>query len=315
MNPVPPSRQILLTFTGFPVGSSTPAEGAQFTTRLRAGGAPRPEGLALTVAPSISPELILAYLAVGLVAGVLAGLLGVGGGLVIVPALIWTYRLLGIDGTLVAHLAIGTSLATIVVTSLSAIRAHHRRGAVRWALAGRLAPGMVAGAWIGALLANRLSGVWLQRVFAGFLLLIGLRMLFELAPRPRRALPGPIGLSAAGFGIGAISALVGVGGGSLTVPFLSRCGVSIRNAVATSSACGLPIALAGAVGYLALGWGDGRLPAGATGFIYWPAVFGVTLASAASAPLGAWLAHDLPVVALRRVFAVLLLGIALKMLA
>ena len=277
-------------------------------------GLPCPKDLALTLTPSFPPELILVYLAVGLVAGVLAGLLGVGGGLVIVPALIWTYRLLGIDGTVVAHLAIGTSLATIVMTSLSAIRAHQRRGAVLWPLAVRIAPGMVVGAWGGALLAERLSGVWLQRVFAGFILLIGVRMLFGLAPRARRALPGPIGLSAAGLAIGAVSALVGIGGGSLTVPFLSRCSLSMRNAVATSSACGLPIALVGAIGYLALGWGDSRLPPGATGFVYWPAFVGVTLASMTSAPFGARLAHDLPVATLRRVFAVLLLGVAVQML-
>ncbi len=269
----------------------------------------------MDVTASFPPELILVYLAVGLLAGVLAGLLGIGGGLVIVPALIWTYRLLGIDEAVVAHLAVGTSLATIVMTALSAIRAHQRRGAVLWGLTRRISPGIVAGSWAGALLAERLSGAWLQRVFAGFVLVIGLRMLVELAPRAQRPLPGPVGLSAAGFGIGAVSALVGIGGGSLTVPFLSRCGLSMRNAVATSSACGLPIALVGAIGYLFVGWGDSRLPAGATGFVYWPAFLGVALASVLSAPFGARLAHDLPVVALRRVFAVLLLAVGLKMIA
>ncbi len=293
----------------------TAVEGAQFSTapRPRARRRPFVEGPVLDVALNLPPEVLAVYAGVGVLAGFLGGLLGVGGGLVIVPALIWANRALGIDQAVGVHLAVGTSLATIVMTSLSSIWAHQRRGAVLWPLVGRISPGIVAGSWAGALLAERLSSAWLQRVFAGFVLAIGVRMFFGGTPKAHRGLPGLPGLSAVGTLIGLISALVGIGGGSLTVPFLTWCSVSMRNAVATSSACGLPIALAGTMGFVVAGWGDPRLPPAATGYVYWPAFVGVAVASVGAAPVGAWAAHALPVGVLRRVFAALLLGVGLKM--
>jgi len=256
----------------------------------------------------------IGYLGVGSVAGVLAGLLGVGGGLVIVPVLLWVFRAQGIDETIVLHLAIGTSLGTIVATSLSSIRAHHRRGSVRWPLVARLAPGIVLGAWIGAWVADQIETLWLQRVFAVFVVTVGLQMLLNPRVTGHSDPPGWPGMSAAGSVIGTISALVGIGGGTLTVPFLVWHRVEMVKAVGTSSACGLPIALAGALGFVVVGWGEAGLPPGATGYLYWPALGGVVVASVLTAPLGAWLAHNLPVGVLKRVFAVLLLGVGAKLL-
>lgn len=257
---------------------------------------------------------LLAYLVLGGVAGLLAGLLGVGGGLVIVPALLWVFRANGFDEAVVAHLAVGTSLATIVPTSLSSIRAHHRRGAVLWPVVRRLAPGIVVGAWLGAAIADRLATVWLQRVVGVFALTVAVQMLRGERAQAHRGLPGPAGLAGVGAGIGTVSGLVGIGGGSLTVPFLTWCGVDIRRAVATSAACGFPIAVAGAVGFAVLGWREAALPPASTGFLYWPALVGVAAASVLTAPLGARLAHSLPVVALRRVFAAVLALVGLRLL-
>lgn len=254
------------------------------------------------------------YLLVGSLAGVMAGLLGVGGGLVIVPALVWVFHGNAFDASLIVHLAVGTSLATIIVTSISSIKAHHRRGAVLWELVAQLAPGIVLGAWLGAALADALPTLWLQRVFAGFVILVGLQMLSGAHAEAHRSLPARTGMFLAGGVIGTVSAIVGIGGGSLTVPFLNWCSVHMRNAVATSAACGLPIAVAGTLGFVVAGWGDTALPAASTGFVYWPAFACISIASFLFAPLGAGLAHSLPLPVLKRVFAALLLLVGAKML-
>lgn len=256
----------------------------------------------------------LGYLGVGAVAGVLAGLLGVGGGLVIVPVLLWLFTAQGFDGSIVLHLAIGTSLGTIIATSVSSIRAHHRRGAVRWPLVVRLAPGIVLGALAGAWLADQISTLWLQRVFAVFVITVGVQMLANPRVTGHRDRPGAVGMGLAGTVIGAVSALVGIGGGTLTVPFLMWHRVPAVNAVATSSACGLPIAIAGAFGFVVMGWMEAALPSAATGYLYWPALAGIAAASVVTAPLGAWLAHRLPVPVLKRLFALLLLGVGVRLL-
>jgi uncharacterized membrane protein YfcA len=257
---------------------------------------------------------LLAYLVLGGVAGVLAGLLGVGGGLVIVPGLLWVFRADGFDEAVVAHLAVGTSLATIVATSLSSIRAHHRRGAVLWPIVGRLAPGIVVGAWLGAAIADRLATDWLQRVVGVFALTVAVQMLTGARAEAHRGLPKRWGMAGAGAVIGAVSGVVGIGGGSLTVPFLTWCSVDIRRAVATSAACGFPIAVAGAFGFGLTGWGTAALPPDSTGFVYWPAFVGVAAASVLTAPLGARLAHTLPVATLKRVFAAVLAMVGLRLL-
>lgn len=254
-----------------------------------------------------------AYLATGLASGLLAGLFGLGGGVILVPALIWVFGHTGLATDWIPHLAVGTSLATIIGTGAASARAHHRRGAVRWDLFRHLAPGIVLGAWLGAALAGLLPELWLKRIFAVFLVYVGMRMLLVRGVPAARALPGRLGLGLTGGAIGALSALVGIGGGTMTVPFLTRSGLDLRRAVATSAACGLPIAVAGAIGFVVIGWGREGLPVGATGFVYWPAVLVVLLASIPAAPLGARLAHGLPLAMLRRLFALLLLAVALRL--
>jgi uncharacterized membrane protein YfcA len=254
------------------------------------------------------------FLMLGMAAGLLAGLLGVGGGLILVPALLWVFQSRGIDPAVIVHLAVGTSLTAIIGTSLASIHAHQRRRAVRWPLVRVLAPGIFLGAWIGAMLADLLPALWLQRVVGCFAILVGLQLAFQPRVRPHRELPGRAGMTLGGIAIGTVSAVVGIGGGSLTVPFLHWNNIPLRNAVATSSACGLPIALAGAAGFLVSGWGQSGLPTGSTGFIYWPALPGIVIAALVSAPLGAWLAHTLPLRALEKTFALLLLAVGVKLL-
>jgi uncharacterized membrane protein YfcA len=260
------------------------------------------------------PELA-AYLVTGLLSGLIAGLLGLGGGIVVVPALMWLFAKLGFAPGWVPHLAVGTSLATIVGTGSASVYAHQRRGAVRWDLFRQLAPWIVLGAWIGSAVAAVLAGGWLRRLFAVFLLYLGTRMLWPGRIPESAGRPGTFAAGLVGVGIGSLSALVGIGGGTLTVPFLARWGVDMRAAVATASACGVPIALAGAIGFIATGWGQEGLPWGSTGFVYWPAVAGILVASVPSAPVGARLAHTLPLPALRRIFAVLVFLVAGKLLA
>lgn len=259
------------------------------------------------------PELA-AYLVTGVVAGVMAGLLGVGGGLVIVPVLVWLFRKLGMDESIVMHLAVGTSLATIVMTSISSVRSHHRRGAVRWPLFWQLTPGIVAGALLGAVVAEQLETLWLQRVFGVFAILVSFQMVFSSRVEPHRQLPGKAGMTVAGGLIGTISSVVGIGGGSMTVPFLSWNNIPMVNAVATSSACGLPIAIAGATGFLVAGWGNAALPAWSSGYLYWPAAAGIIMTSVLMAPVGARLAHQLPVKTLKKIFAALLFVIGIRLL-
>ncbi len=256
----------------------------------------------------------LAYLAIGALAGLLAGLFGIGGGAVMVPALILLWGFLGIGGDWTAHLAVGTSLAAIIGTGLASTLAHQQRCGVRWDLALALAPGILAGALAGSMLAGWLSGIWLKRLFAAFLTLVGVHLIRPSRQVARlRPLPGRWALISIGGGIGMLSSLVGIGGGTLTVPFLNRHGVELRQAVGTSAACGIPIALAGTTGFVLNGWGQSGLPQGSAGFVYWPAVLPILIASLPAAPLGARLAHHLPVASLKRLFGVLLLLLAVRL--
>lgn len=269
--------------------------------------------MALDLATTIGGAWVL-YAALGGLAGLLAGLLGIGGGLVIVPALAWLFRQQGIAESVVMHLAIGSSLATIVITSLASVRAHHQRDAVAWPVVGGLVPGILLGALAGALTAGLISTVWLQRLFALFAIAVGLRMMRRATPRGHRNLPDLPQRWVAGSVIGWVSAMVGIGGGSLTVPYLVWHRMPVIRAVGTSSACGLPLALAGALGFLIMGWRSDHLPSHATGYLYWPAVLGIVLASVPAATLGARLAHRLPVAVLARVFALLLMVVGLDLL-
>lgn len=256
------------------------------------------------------PDLLL-FMLLGALAGFLAGLLGIGGGLVIVPVLAWLLSDSVPEHAM--HLAVGTSLGSIVLTSVSSLLAHHRHGAVVWPVVAQLAPGLVLGALVGALLASRLSGLVLTIVFGCFCLLAGLAMIRAADRIAGRGLPGPAAILAGGAGIGMLSALVGIGGGTLTVPWLLWRGTDIRRAVATAAACGLPIAVAAVVGYVAAGWSRSGLPVGAAGFVYLPALVGISVASVLTAPWGARVAHRAPRRRLQRVFAgfLLVLGVYL----
>ncbi len=257
---------------------------------------------------------ILVYLSLGALAGLTAGLFGVGGGLVIVPTLLWVFHRHGMDQSIVVHLAIGTSLATIIVTSISSIYAHNKHKAVQWSLFLMLTPGIVLGAWLGAVTADLLSSVWLQRVFAVFAMLVALHLVVDVNFGSNRNIPGRVGMSMAGAVIGMVSSIVGIGGGSMTVPFLHWNGVSIRNAVATSSACGFPIALAGTIGFIVTGWGEEYLPSGSTGYVYWTAMPWIVITAFLFAPLGAKLAHNMPTRTLRRLFALLLFIVGVRLM-
>lgn len=251
---------------------------------------------------------------IGLLAGLGAGLFGIGGGFMIVALLSFVFAGKGVAPERVMHLAIGTSLASIVFTSISSLLAHHRHGAVLWSAFRRLLPGIVAGTLAGSWLASRAQTLELQVFFGLFALLAAVQIGFELRPAPHRNLPGPAGMFVAGAGIGALSALAGIGGGAASNPFLLWCNVKIHNSVATAAACGLPIALAGTLGFIVSGFGEPGLPAWASGYVFWPAVLGIAATSVLAAPYGARLAHALPVVSLRRAFAVVLALIGLRMM-
>ncbi len=261
---------------------------------------------------------IISLLTMGSLAGLLAGLLGVGGGVIIVPILLWVFQQHPeFPSTHLMHLAIGTSLATIVFTSLSSILAHQRQQAIQWGLVQKLVPGILIGTWLGAALADYLPNESLHLLFALFLLGVALQLLFtkhQLPTHPTFQLPGQLGLTLVGLHIGAISALVGIGGGTITVPFLTRCQVPLRQAIATSAACGFPIALSGSLGFMAMGWELPNLPNWSTGYLYWPALIFIVPMTLLFAPLGAWLAHTLPVLLLRKFFALFLLGVSINML-
>lgn len=256
----------------------------------------------------------LMYIALGAFAGTLAGLFGVGGGLIIVPVLIISFKLQGIGGDLVTHMAVGTSLATIMFTSLSSIQAHHSRKAIDWRLAAMMSLGIIVGAWLGGYTADKLSGPLLQRLIGLFAWLMAAQMLFGLAPKGGSTLPGKPAQVAVGGVIGWASGIFGIGGGSLTVPFLSWCSVPMQRAVAVSAVCGFPIAFVGALSYVVYGWGHEALPAEAWGYVYLPALIGVSLASMPFARLGAIWAHKLSAIALKRCFAAFLIVVGAKFL-
>ncbi|SFM74378.1 sulfite exporter TauE/SafE family protein [Marinobacter zhejiangensis] len=258
--------------------------------------------------------LFAIYLALGALAGTLAGLFGIGGGLVIVPVLIFSFGLQGVDPGVAVHLAVGTSLATIVFTSISSVRSHHARGGVRWDVFRPMTAGIVVGAMIGAWTASMLSGRALELIIGVFVILVALKMLLGVNPKPGRDVPGNVGLGGAGAGIGWASAIFGIGGGTLTVPFLSWCNVRMQQAVGTSAACGLPIAVAGAATNIATGWGNAQLPEMSVGYIYLPALLGIVLTSVLFARFGANLAHRLDANLLKRIFAVMLLIVGTRFL-
>ncbi len=257
---------------------------------------------------------LLILLSMGALAGTLAGLLGIGGGVIIVPVLALVFQHQGVAIDVLMHVSIGTSLATIVVTSLSSIRAHHKRGAIDWVIFKRITPGIILGGFLGSVLADAIPGAELRVLFAIFMFLVATQMIIAGTPAAHRTLPRTAGMLTVGVVIGAIAALMGVGGGAMSVPFMTWCNVHIRQAVATSAAIGFPIALAGAIGFMITGWGSDALPPWSIGYVNLPAFAGIVVASILFAPLGAKLAHTIPPKLLKRIFAVLLYILGVRML-
>jgi len=258
----------------------------------------------------------LLYIGTGAFAGALAGLLGIGGGLVIVPILNIAFHAQALPGDYIQHLALGTSMATIVFTSVSSLRSHHKRGAVLWPVFRAITPGILIGSFLGSKLAALLSTRFLSGFFVVFLYYVAAQMLLNIKPKATREVPGGLGMFGAGGVIGSVSALVGIGGGTMTVPFLTWCNVAMHSCIGTAAAVGLPIALAASAGFI-LGGQAAALPglsAGYLGFVYLPAFIGIVAASVLTAPLGAKLAHSLPVGKLKKIFACLLIVMASRML-
>ncbi|MDB5951982.1 MAG: hypothetical protein JWR65_3837 [Massilia sp.] len=258
--------------------------------------------------------LVLALCAMGIFGGFAAGLLGIGGGMILVPFMTMIFTSLHFPPQLVVHMSIATCLATILFTSISSVRAHHLQGAVRWPVVRMLAPGILAGSWIGPWISRQMSTAVLALFFGLFVAVAATQMLIPAKPAARGDLPGTACMFGAGGVIGLFAGLVGAGGGFLSIPFMTWRGVSIHGAVATSAALGFPIALAGTLANIYFGWSQPGLPANSLGFVYLPALAVIATASVVTAPLGARTAHRWKVARLRRAFAFILYALAVYML-
>jgi uncharacterized membrane protein YfcA len=262
----------------------------------------------------LQPSLILELLFAGVVAGVLSGLLGIGGAMVLVPVLTFVLTHQGVPADYVVKMAVATSLATICFTSLSSVRAHQQRGAVRWDIVRGLAPGIVVGSILGAQVAVLLPGKVLGILFAVFIAFSATQMFLDRKPKPTRTIPGTAGTIGVGVVIGVLSALVGAGGAFVSVPFMTWCNVKIHDAVGTSAALGFPIALAASLGYAWAGRSLPAMPAGSFGYVYLPGLLLISLTSMTLAPLGARIAHGIDIRRLKRIFAFVLYCISLYFL-
>jgi uncharacterized membrane protein YfcA len=260
-------------------------------------------------------QWILAYVAVGLGIGFLAGLLGIGGGMVLVPILAALFSAQALSPTHGLHLALGTAMASVVFTASASAREHHRLGSVDWALAKQLAPAMALGTLLSTLASGWLPQRALALVFAVIVFGGATQIWLGRKPAAGRGLPGPAGLWGVGTGIGVIAGLVSAGGTFLSMPFMLFCGVPMRRAVGTGAALGVPIALLGTAGYVISGWSVGGLPEWALGFVHLPSLAALVIASMLTAPMGARAAHRLPAAALKRVFALVLYVLAARMVA
>ncbi len=258
--------------------------------------------------------IIISYLGLGALVGFFAGLLGIGGGGIMVPVLTSLFLSQGFPLELVVHMALATSMAAIIFTSLSSVWSHHKRGAVLWSIVFRITPGIMIGTFSMAYLVSYIATQSLAIIFAIFMALISIQMVLNKKAKPSRALPSFGVLSLIGSGIGGLSALIAIGGGSLTVPFLTWCNISIQKAIATSSGIGFNIAIAAVGGYYLGGYQQQGLPDMSTGYVYWPAVLFVALVSVFTAPIGVKMAHQWPVPLLKKIFAGLLMFLSIKML-
>tara|TARA_R110002050_G_scaffold1244_4_gene8575 strand:- start:7141 stop:7944 length:804 start_codon:yes stop_codon:yes gene_type:complete len=262
----------------------------------------------------LATEWILVFLLLGCFVGFMAGLLGIGGGGIMVPVLTSLFLLQGVPVEHVVHLALGTSMASIIITSISSLRAHHAKGAVIWKVVKSMAPGIVIGTFLATLLVSYISSVYLALFFSLFMAYVAIRMFLNTAPKPEKNISAHTDLFIAGSGIGAISAMVSIGGGSLTVPYLIRQNIDMKKAIGTSAAIGLPISIAGTLGYVINGWESYSIGNYTFGYVYLPAVLLISTASFFTAPYGAKLAHNLNITTLKKVFSILLIILSIKML-
>ncbi len=262
----------------------------------------------------MDPVLVVAFLALGAVVGFLAGLLGLGGGMTMVPLLTLVFTRQGFAPEHIVHMAVATATATILFTSIASMREHQRHGAIRWPVVAGLAPGIIVGSLLGPQFVGGMSTAVLAAFIGVFVAVAATNILLDRKPKPTRELPGKGGLLAVGGGIGLISSMVGAGGAFLSVPFMTACNVPIRNCVATSAALGLPIAVAGTLGFVVAGLGQPGMPPHSIGYVHVPALLAIVAASVVSAPIGARAAHRWPVKALKRSFAIVLYALAAYML-
>ena len=262
----------------------------------------------------MEPGLIVAFVALGAIVGFLAGLLGLGGGMTMVPLLTLVFGRQGFAPNHVVHLAVATATATIIFTSIASTREHHKHGAVLWPVVAAMAPGVAVGSFVGPQIVGGMSTSLLAAIFGAFIALSATQTLLDRAPKPSRELPGRGGLLAVGGGIGLVASMVGAGGAFMTVPFMAACNVDLRKCVATSAAIGLPVAIAGTIGFVVAGLHQPGLPPGSIGYVYLPALLAIVVGSVTCAPVGARAAHRWPVKALRHAFAYLLYVLAAYML-
>lgn len=256
----------------------------------------------------------LIFLFAGALAGLLSGLFGVGGGLIIVPILTFVFASMAFPEQHVMHMALGTSLATIIFTSISSARAHHQNLNVDWMVVRRISLGIVLGTLMGTVLAASIQALWLKVIFAIFVFAVATQLILDLRLDATRSLPSASITNLFGAIIGVVSSLVGIGGGTLSVPFLIYCNTAVKRAIGTSAAIGFPIAVAGTLGFVYQGWMNNQLPTYSLGYVYLPAVIGIALMSTITAPLGAKLAQHLTANVLKKAFALLLYLISLKMI-
>ena len=259
-------------------------------------------------------EWWIVYLLMGLFVGFFAGLLGIGGGLILVTLMVYMFTVQGFPADRLLHLALGTSIASIIFTSISSLRAHHKHGAVRWDILRSAIPGLVLGTLFGTFVADQLKSKYLAIFFVIFVYYSAVQMFANMKPKPTRQLPGKIGMTVVAIIVGIVSSLVGVGGGVMTIPLMSLCNVPMRQTIGTSAALGLPIAIAGTIGFVVTGLGKSHLPPLSVGYVYMPALVGIVIGTFVTVPWGAKAAHTLPVTTLKKIFAVILFILATKML-
>ena len=259
-------------------------------------------------------EWYVAYLALGLLAGFLGGLFGIGGGTILVPLLLWLFEAQGFATEQTMHLALGTSMAVILFTAMASTRKHHQHGAVRWSVVRGITPGILVGTALGTACAAYIPAQGLSLVFAIFVYFAAAQILLDIRPHAARGLPSATGMSTMGVFTGWLSSLVSIGGGTVVIPFLVWCNISLRHAIGTASAIGFSVAIGGTIGYIIIGWSTLGLPSAHLGYVYLPALLWVASASVGSASLGARIAHKIDIALLRKAFALLLLALATKML-